>query len=59
VLESPHFLVGTVDEMASDLLLRRGRWGISYWGLSSGNSVGGNDLGVMAKVIRAVRAGET
>ncbi len=31
VLASPHFLVGTADRMAADLVERRERWGISYW----------------------------
>lgn len=30
ILASPHFLVGTHDEIASDLVGRRERWGISY-----------------------------
>ena len=34
MLASPHFLVGTVEEAAEDLLRRRERWGISYWTLS-------------------------
>jgi probable F420-dependent oxidoreductase len=58
VLASPHFLVGSVEEMASDLLERRARWGISYWGLSGGNAPGGNDLAVMGEVIGAVRAAD-
>jgi len=40
VLASPHFLVGTVEEMADDLERRRQRWGISYWTLSVGNVTG-------------------
>jgi probable F420-dependent oxidoreductase len=39
VLASPHFLVGTVDEMAADLVDRRDRWGISYWTLVGGDSI--------------------
>jgi probable F420-dependent oxidoreductase len=31
LLGSPHFLIGTVDEMVADLLERRRRWGFSYW----------------------------
>jgi hypothetical protein len=30
ILDMPHFLVGTVDEMVADLLARRERYGISY-----------------------------
>jgi probable F420-dependent oxidoreductase len=30
VLEVPHFLIGTVDEMVADLVARRERYGISY-----------------------------
>ena len=30
VLASPHFLVGTVDQMVADLQMRRERYGISY-----------------------------
>jgi alkanesulfonate monooxygenase SsuD/methylene tetrahydromethanopterin reductase-like flavin-dependent oxidoreductase (luciferase family) len=33
VLASPHYLVGTIDEMVADLVERRERWGISYWTL--------------------------
>jgi probable F420-dependent oxidoreductase len=40
VLASPHFLVGTVEEMADDLERRRERWGISYWTISVGNVSG-------------------
>jgi probable F420-dependent oxidoreductase len=31
VLGSPHFLVGTVDQVATDLVERRARWGFTYW----------------------------
>ncbi len=31
ILDSPHVLVGTVDQMIEDLRLRRERWGISYF----------------------------
>jgi probable F420-dependent oxidoreductase len=31
ILESPHVLVGTVDQMIEDLQARRERWGISYF----------------------------
>jgi hypothetical protein len=30
VLASPHFLVGSVDQMVADLQMRRERYGISY-----------------------------
>ncbi|MHB8612173.1 MAG: TIGR03621 family F420-dependent LLM class oxidoreductase [Candidatus Dormibacteraceae bacterium] len=30
VLEMPHFLIGTIDQMVEDLLTRRQRYGISY-----------------------------
>jgi probable F420-dependent oxidoreductase len=30
ILSSPHFLVGSPDEIAADLLARRERWGINY-----------------------------
>lgn len=30
VVSSPHFLVGSPDEIAADLLARRERWGINY-----------------------------
>jgi probable F420-dependent oxidoreductase len=30
VLEMPHFLIGTIDQMVEDLLARRERFGISY-----------------------------
>lgn len=30
ILASPHFLVGTHDQIAADLEMRRERWGISY-----------------------------
>jgi probable F420-dependent oxidoreductase len=33
-LETPHALVGTVDEIAEDLIARRERFGISYIGIS-------------------------
>ena len=35
LLGSPHFLIGTVEEMAADLLERRARWGFSYWTVSA------------------------
>ena len=47
VLASPHFLVGTVDEMAADLVERRSRWGISYWTL-----VGADALDAFAPVVQ-------
>jgi hypothetical protein len=30
ILASPHFLIGTVDQMVADLQMRRERYGISY-----------------------------
>ncbi len=39
VLASPHFLVGTVDQMVADLVERRSRWGISYWTLVGGEAI--------------------
>jgi probable F420-dependent oxidoreductase len=30
VLEVPHFLIGTIDQLADDLIARRDRYGISY-----------------------------
>jgi hypothetical protein len=47
VLASPHFLVGTHDEMIEDLVERRARWGISYWTL-----VGADALDALAPVVR-------
>ena len=35
VLESPHLLVGTVDEIVDDLLERRDKYGFSYIGISA------------------------
>jgi probable F420-dependent oxidoreductase len=46
VLASPHYLVGTVDQMVEDLLDRRERWGITYWTV-----VGGNELPPFARVV--------
>jgi probable F420-dependent oxidoreductase len=46
ILASPHYLIGTVDEIVDDLVARRERWGISYWTL-----VAGNDLAGFAPVI--------
>ena len=31
VLEMPHFLIGTIDQMIEDLRIRRERFGISYF----------------------------
>jgi hypothetical protein len=31
ILQSPHYLIGTRDEIAADLLDRAHRWGITYW----------------------------
>jgi probable F420-dependent oxidoreductase len=39
VLASPHYLVGTIDEMVADLVARRERWGISYWTLVGPGSI--------------------
>ena len=33
ILASPHFLVGTAEEIVENLVERRARWGISYWTL--------------------------
>jgi probable F420-dependent oxidoreductase len=55
VLASPHFLVGTVEQMAEDLERRRERWGIGYWTLSSGNTPGGNDMRQFAAVVEGLR----
>lgn len=46
ILASPHYLLGTVDEIAGELVARRERWGISYWTL-----VAGNDLVAFAPVV--------
>jgi probable F420-dependent oxidoreductase len=46
ILSSPHFLVGTVDELVEDLLARRSRWGISYWTL-----VGGGEIETFAPIV--------
>jgi len=51
VLDSPHFLIGTVEQTAADLERRRERWGISYWTLSSGNVEGGNNMQDFARLI--------
>lgn len=37
ILASPHFLIGTVDEISADLVARRERWGINYWTIVDGN----------------------
>lgn len=55
VLASPHFLVGTPEEMADDLLERRARLGISYVTLSGGNASNGNELDCLREVIARVR----
>lgn len=52
LLQSPHFLVGSEDQLAADLQARRERWGISYWSLSQANVPGGNDPAQLAPVIR-------
>lgn len=46
---SPHFLVGTVDQIAGELRERRQRWGISYWTLAPGN-----DPSAFAPVVAAL-----
>jgi probable F420-dependent oxidoreductase len=51
VLASPHFLVGTVEQMADDLERRRQRWGISYWTLSVGNVTGIAAIQEFARVV--------
>lgn len=48
-LASPHALAGTVEELASDLLARRERWGISYI------TVGLDALDAFAPVITRLR----
>lgn len=47
LLESPHYLIGSVDQITEDLLARRERWGISYWSVADGN-----DLESFAPVVR-------
>ena len=49
VRSSPHFLVGTVAQIAEELRLRRERWGISYWTLAPGN-----DTAAFAPVVAAL-----
>jgi probable F420-dependent oxidoreductase len=36
ILESPFVLIGTIDQMVEDLLVRRERWGFSYFNPSYG-----------------------
>lgn len=31
ILQSPYILIGTVEQMVEDLLVRRERWGFSYY----------------------------
>lgn len=38
VLDVPHFLIGTIDQIVDDLQRRRERWGISYYSLQGGMS---------------------
>lgn len=45
ILASPHFLVGTVDQMVADLQLRRERYGISYV------TVFGDDIDTFSPVV--------
>jgi len=40
VLASPHYLIGSVEQMIEDLIDRRERWGISYWTVVGGNALG-------------------
>lgn len=47
ILASPHFLVGTPEQMTQDLLARRDRWGINYWTV-----VGNNDFEAFAPVVQ-------
>ncbi len=35
LLDSPHFLVGTVAQIVADLLHKRARWGFSYWTITA------------------------
>lgn len=51
VLSSPHFLIGSVDEMAADITARRESWGINYWTL-----VGSADIDAYGAVIERVVA---
>jgi probable F420-dependent oxidoreductase len=51
LLASPHYLIGTVEEIVRDLLERRERWGISYWTL-----VPGNDLRAFAPVVETLQS---
>jgi probable F420-dependent oxidoreductase len=46
ILASPHYLIGTIDEIVDTLEERRSRWGITYWTL-----VPGNDLEAFAPVV--------
>jgi probable F420-dependent oxidoreductase len=55
VLASPHFLVGTPEQMAQDLLERRERLGISYVTLSGADVPGGNELASLQGVIGRLR----
>jgi probable F420-dependent oxidoreductase len=45
ILASPHFLVGTVDQMVADLQMRRERYGISYI------TVFGDDIDTFSPVV--------
>ena len=47
LLESPHYLLGTVEEIAERLRERREHWGISYWTI-----VDGNDREAFGPVVR-------
>lgn len=51
LLESPLILVGTVDQMAADLMARRERFGISYL------TVFDRDMEAMAAVMQRLKAG--
>jgi probable F420-dependent oxidoreductase len=49
VRSSPHFLVGTAEQVVDELTERRQRWGISYWTLAPGN-----DMAAFAPVVAAL-----
>lgn len=49
VLESPHVLVGTVDEICADIVERHQRWGIAMWAIPE------NAVDEFAAVIAALR----
>jgi probable F420-dependent oxidoreductase len=49
IRSSPHFLVGTIEQIVGDLTQRRRRWGISYWTVAPGN-----DVAAFAPVVAAL-----